>query len=510
MSALKLMGRGKRPRDSLIDINDRGSVMKDAYLIVDIGTGTTRVALMEENGRVVAMRKTDTWSSSEPGITGSCIFLPDEWWYNISQLIKQAVSEALNHKIIAITCCSLREGIVLLDEKGTPVAGYMNSDRRGGPFIDELDWNSIWQEAGLYISPIYSAVKMYGTRKAQPERYEKTKYITSISDYVGYMFTGKLVWERAQAMHSAVYDPVSGCWSERMCELFGLSRDMLPPIAEAGSRLGPVCEAITKELGLKDTPYYIVGTADTQAALEGVNAAKDEIVIVSGTTSPCVRVLNEYEKYPKSWTSPAARKDSFMLEINTFSSGINTQRFKKNMLSQYTYDQLNRDASERGLPFAGFPKVMAVFSSGAHFDEPAYIGGFVMPSPMVGNIRPEDFYHALTLNTAMTVVMCLERHKKIKPLRNDYVIGCGNGFASEVIAKTVAGLSGLRVILRENWNEATVCGMLALCVKAVSGKALEPKTTRVYDPENSASLQAYYQQWKDCRKKINNIEVDWQ
>ena len=481
--------------------------MKEAYLIIDIGTGTTRVAAVAEDGKILSMHKATTISYAEDGIKGSCSFDPTAWWHTISNLVKSTVKDACGYKIAAATTCSLREGIVLFDDTGLPIVGYMNSDRRGLPFMDILDWDLIWQEAGLYISPIYSAVKMLGTRNLQPERYNKVRKITSISDYVGYCFTGNIVWERTQAMHSAVYDPIMDCWSDKICSHFMLDKAMLPPIADAGTVLGRIRPGAARECGLDSDVCYIVGTADTQAALEGVGAEEDEIVIVSGTTSPCVRIMDHFEKHPKSWTSPIAQKGKFMLEINTFSSGINLQRFKDNMLPQYTYEQLNGDAMQLGLPLSNLPKLFAVFSSGPHIDDPAYTGGFVMPHPIAIDIRPEDFYHALTLNTAMTVAMCLERHNEIQPLRHDYLIGCSNGFASETIAKTVAGLSGLRLVLKDNWNEATLYGMMVLCFKALKGMCPKHTPIKEYTPECSQELLDYYRQWKDCRKKINSIEV---
>ena len=482
--------------------------MKEAYLIIDIGTGTTRVAAVAEDGQILSMHKATTLSCAEEGIKGSCIFDPVGWWGTIAELVKKTVNDTRGCRIIAVTTCSLREGIVLFDDEGAPITGYMNSDRRGLPFMDMLDWELIWQEVGLYVSPIYSAVKMMGTRQLQPDRYGRVNKITSISDYVGYCFTGKLVWERTQAMHSAVYDPIAGSWSDKMCSHFMLDRTMLPPIAEAGSCLGAIKENVACDLGLNGDVSYIVGTADTQAALEGVGAAENEIVIVSGTTSPSVRIMNSFEKHEKSWTSPIAEKNKFMLEINTFSSGINLQRFKDNMLPQFSYEQLNEDAVRRGIPLSNLPKLFAVFSSGPHIDEPAYTGGFVMPHPIAIDIRPEDFYHALTMNTAMTIAMCLERHKEIQPLKYDYVIGCSNGFASQTIAKAVAGLSGLRVKLKNNWREATLYGMMVLCLKAIKGKEPEHISVKEYEPECTQELKDYYQQWKDCRKKINSIEVN--
>ena len=481
--------------------------MKDGYLVIDIGTGTTRVAIVSDNAEIAAINKADTVCFAEDGIAGSSCFDANAWKDTIFGLIKRTVKQAVEYRVVAATCCSLREGIVAIDGCGRSLKGYMNSDRRGLPFIDELNWNLIWDKAGLYISPIYSAVKLFGERRLNPEIIEKTAYISSISDWLGFLFTGKLVWERAQAMHSALYDPIRAEWSDELCRHFSVKEGMMPPIMSAGEILGQFSQSACAELELNEIPYYIVGTADTQAALACVSAEEDEIVVVSGTTSPTVRILSEYEKHPKTWTSPSGWSDKYMLEVNTFSSGINLQRIKNNLLPQYSYAELNEEARRMGLPKDNLPRVYAVFSSGSHIDEPSYVGGLVMPNPIPIDIRPGEFFHAMTLNTAMSICKCIEKQRSIRPLKYDYIIGCGNGFMSETIAQAVADITGLRLAMYKNWNEATIYGMWTICQRGMGRKTPERIIDKEYRPDCSEKLKKYYEQWQDCRTKINSIEV---
>ncbi len=482
--------------------------MKEAYLVIDIGTGTTRAAVVSGKGDIVALKKIVTMFQAEPAIEGSGRFDPIEWKNDLFVLIKDTVAYAAGYRVVGVTSCSFREGIVLLDSCGEPLDGYMNSDRRGLPFMEELDWEVIWQEAGLYPSPIYSAVKMLGTRRLQPEVYNKIHTVTSVSDWIGYMLTGKLVWERAQAMHSCLYDPVLGDWSRRLCGIFGIDMALLPPVFDAGVSLGEIPEDICIQMGLSLGAQYIVGTADTQSALIGIGAEEGELAVVSGTTSPVTRIIGGFEKYPMSWTSPGAEKGSFMLEVNTFSSGINTQRFKENLLPDRSYQELNSHGVQAGIPRKNLPKIFAVFSPGGHLDSPAYTGGFIMPSPIAIDICQEDFYHALTLNTALGIVMCIERHRAIKPFEGDCVIGCGNGFTSPVLAQAIADLTGLKVALYRHWNEATIYGMLLICKKGTGQESPKRVIEREYLPDCSEELRKYYVRWQSCRKTINDIEVN--
>ena len=44
--------------------------MKDGYLVIDIGTGTTRVAIVSDNAEIAAINKADTVCFAEDGIAG--------------------------------------------------------------------------------------------------------------------------------------------------------------------------------------------------------------------------------------------------------------------------------------------------------------------------------------------------------------------------------------------------------------------------------------------------------
>lgn len=481
--------------------------MQNAYLVFDIGTGNTRVALVSEKGAILDIAKENTKMYTDPIANRAQYFKPEEWKEAVFGLIRRLLTANPEVEIQAITGSTLRQGIVLVDHAGESIVGYTNADRRGEAFMQDLDWKRIWELTDLSPSPIFSAIKILGTSKLQPEVLEQTDFYTSISDWVGYVFTGKPVWERAQAMQSALYDAAAGTWSQELCDLIGVDISKLPELADAGTVLGPIKPEICAELGMKGSPVFVVGTADTQSAITAMQTEVGELINVSGTTSPTMKIVTEFCKYPRTWVSPTAEPGHLMLEVNTASSGINLQRFKDEMLPDYPYEDLNADAVARGIPATGLPALYAVFLTGMHLDGDLLTGGFVMSNPISIDTRRADYFHALTLNIGMSIAILIEKMKTLQPIERDYIIGCGGGFSSPVICKTVANLTGLKVKIFENWREATAYGGYVLCRRAIGETVPPRKLEREILPERSPELEAYYENWKKMREHFKAFKL---
>lgn len=480
--------------------------MQQAYLIIDIGTGNSRTAVVSAEGEILSMAKENSVVHNDYRVRSAQYFKTEEWEQTILRLSRQAVEAAGAVEVTAVCAVTLREGIALIGHDGRSLVGYTNADRRGEPYMQKLNWERIWELTGLNPSPIFSAIKILGAMHLDPELMEQTKTYTSVSDWIGFLFTGRCVWERAQAAQSAVYDMAKGCWSEELCDLIGIDGTKLPPLADAGTILGPVKPELISQLGLAESAVFVVGTADTQAALSATDAQVGQTVIVSGTTSPSCRITETFQPHPLSWISPTAERDRYMLEINTSSCGINLQRFKDLMLKDLPYDELNADAVRRGLPEKGLPEMLACFSPGMHLDYMGPDGGFVMRSPLNVDLKPADFFHALTLNVAMSIVMCLRRMKRLVGFEQEYLIGCGGGFASPVVGQCVADLIEMPIRVYDTYREATVYGGVALCRRAFGLPQLPKRILQEIQPKRSEALVDYFRQWEQCRGQFQQMK----
>ena len=475
--------------------------MKEAYLVVDIGTGNTRVSAVTPEGDVLAISTQNSEYYRDTDFKNSVCFRPERWKEVIFGLIRKVLAELSDIRIIGISSSSQRQGIVLIDYDGKEIVGYQNSDQRGAQFLKEINWEPIKKVTGLDPKAMFSCVKIYGTKKVQPEVLERTKVYTSISEWVGYALTGNAVWEHSQAMHTAVYDPVNKCWSQECCDVLGIDINQLAPLAEAGSVIGNVKKEIAEELGIGEDVPFIVGAADTQIALEGVDAKLNDIVVVSGTTTPVVEVVDEFKYYP-CWISTCADSSKYMLEVNASNTGINLQTFKEEFFPNDDYQDLERKGVERGLP-----KLWSCFSGCPHLAVKMNLtGGFVMSSTFSGEIRKEDFYYAMVLDIAFTIVTCERRLEELHPENNGYIIGCGGGFRGNVTGQVVANLTGKEVRLLKGYDQATSMGCVNLCNKALNKPVIDVTPVRVFTPEKDEALERYFTKWQKVREGMQFMQ----
>src|SRR5690606_31219549 len=82
-------------------------------------------------------------------------------------------------------------------------------------------------------------------------------------------------------------------WNYPLMDELGIKRSLFPPVLSSGTRLGEVNETAATQTGLAPgTPVYI-GGADTHCAVLGSGGiTAGHLVIVSGTSTPVMAVVD--------------------------------------------------------------------------------------------------------------------------------------------------------------------------------------------------------------------------
>jgi autoinducer 2 (AI-2) kinase len=154
--------------------------MKQAYLVVDIGTGNARVAVITPEGELLGVRTQDVVYHKDTLYPDALYFEPSFLWQQIKEMLTQQSVE-----IIAITASSQREGIVLTDINGNAQIGLPNIDHRGREWDHIMtDKDMIYQLSGRYPTSLFSALKVVGIQQRRPEIAHIFGLVQSISDWV--------------------------------------------------------------------------------------------------------------------------------------------------------------------------------------------------------------------------------------------------------------------------------------------------------------------------------------
>lgn len=476
---------------------------ENAYIVVDFGTGNLRAAVVSTAGELLGACREDIVYHRDEHYPDSIYFKPMETWQRIIALCKSALQQAGDIHIRAITATSQREGIVVLDGRGESVIGMPNIDHRGRQWENVIkDKDAMYQNTGRYPTSLFSAMKIVGLQKVY--EHMDVSHILSISDWVEYMFCGALHYEHSQASETLLYDVAGKRWSEHLSEVLGLDRKILPPLAEAGAILGAVKKDIADQLAIAAEAVVVVGGADTQLAALSTNAGKDDVVIVSGTTTPIIKIVDDYvvDAAQRTWTGRHVLDGYFMLEANAGVTGLNYQRLKKIFYPNEGYDVI-----EQELGMAKDIQCMAALGSLlADEKEPLIKGGFIFNVPVNHELSRVHFVWATLWDIACSIYENYKSLCSVTPDTKKSIWVCGGGMESKQLRAFIAALTGKNILIKDNFRHASVVGGAILCNRATGNPAMLNNNIETVAPSgNTEHYVSLHTQWKQNRLSLKQI-----
>lgn len=481
--------------------------MEINYLVVDMGTGNSRVGLVGADGTIWGIRNYENQYYKDKQYEDAQYFLPEEWEENLMNGCKELVKEFPEHPVRAITSSGARESIVLYNKEGKTYLGLPNIDNRGREWMNEIeDQTFIYDKTGRWVTEDFPAAKLMGYRKKYPEEFEKITKITSLGEWVGELFCGRLVIEPSQACETQLFDIETREWSERLCKDYGIPMDILPEIAKAGDSLGKIKKEMADKIGLNEDVEFIVGGADTQIALKSVGMDVGDVAVVSGTTSPVATITDYkyYDKQERCWTDSNLGGDTYQVETNPGVTGLNYQKIKNFLFPDTSYEELETEMAKQTEYLC-----TASFSS-LYFSEKRSLkkGGFIMKSPFDATLKPIHLIWAVVADIACSIYVQYQSLCEMIRHDKDYILGCAGGFQSKMLCQHLADLTGKKLVVREGFSQASINGCLKIC-NAYYGITSEKKSEQaemVYTPKDGSLIQEYYQEWLNNREMLNPKE----
>lgn len=472
------------------------------YLIVDIGTGNSRVCIIDSLGTIIAIKTFENAYYIDELYEDAQYFSPSYWKTKILGLCKDIIQEHKHLKIDAISSSGARESIVLIDAKGDDFYGLPNIDNRGKAWMHEITNRSmIYKKTGRWVTEDFPAAKLLGLKKKRREIYNQMQTFTSLSEWMGYVFTNINCIEPSQACETQLYDMETKSWSNELISIYGFDGIEMPMIKKGGTRLANITEEMKAFLEVSYDIPFIVGGADTQVALYGANIQVGDIGIVSGTTSPIVTLLNEkfYDKEERCWTDCFVGSDAFQVETNPGVTGLNYQRIRNLLFENVSYADL-----EAGLKEVTTIKCTASFSS-LNFEKACSynVGGFLLRPPFSADIHRIDLAWAIVGDIACSIYYQYLQLNKTISLHNKYILGCGGGFQSDMLCQHIADLTGKELKLPKSFQQASILGCMKLCntYHAIEDERIDEYIT--YKPKDASLVHTYYKLWNRNREKMN-------
>lgn len=472
--------------------------LKIAYLIVDVGTGNVRVAVSEPDGNILAVESEDARYEKDVHYPESIYFSPDTLWQQIIGLAKKIFEKTGPITIVAVTATSQREGIVVVDDGGNSLIGMPNIDHRGREWEDIIgDKHAVYQSTGRFPTSLFSALKLVGLRHRLPDIWQRVRTFMSISDWVQYKFCGVIGYEHSQACETLLYDVAAKNWSKELCAIFDLNSSLLAPLHDCGSILGKVLPEIAAIFGISHDAVVVVGGSDTQLAIMSMCPSIQDIVVVSGTTTPVIKIAGSYvlDHAERTWTSRHTEGGSFLLEANAGVTGLNYQRLKEIFYPNEPYALIEEEV--RSIKNAQC--VAALGSLIADEKSPLIRGGFIFNTPVSHELRRGHFVFATLWDIACSIFENYKSLCEVVAHEQDHIWACGGGVQSRLLRQFLANLLDKKVRIRDNFRQASAVGCVFACNLALGIKSDIPQILEEIAPDPSFAHEQLYQEWKKTR-----------
>jgi xylulokinase len=296
--------------------------MTKTYLGIDVGTSSTRVALVRDDGRIL-----DSASAPYPVIRRSNDFVeqnPQSWIGALQAALGQIDLAASPPDAIGL--CGQTPTVVMVDAHGTPVTNALTwQDTRAAPEADELarrfgDPELIFGTA-LAWSATAMPAKLKWIARHQPDLVKATALVVQPKDFIGLWLTGS---------------PLSDPWSSKgLCrvtdgspattvlEACGWPASVCPPTAPAWSPRGVVSSKAAEHFGLFPGTPVTVGWSDALAEILAAGCFADSSAFVFSGTSSIVgmSVMDESTRAAGLFSVPRSCAPTALLYGPTQSGG---------------------------------------------------------------------------------------------------------------------------------------------------------------------------------------------
>lgn len=262
----------------------------ECVVAVDIGTQTTRAALVSDRGEVLDVASTAVeLFTPEPGWAEQ---RPDDWWQATVGNLSTLLSRNPGRRVLAVAVGAAMHSVVPIGPDGRSLADRVGiwSDKRGAAIAAELaaraDAAELARLAGNVPTPAWPGVKIAWYARHAPELYQKATTFLVAKDYLNLRLTGVLATDHTEASGSFLYDAARGEWSPQLCAAVGVDQAKLPAILGSAERLGEITAEVAAVTGLPAGTPVVAGAGDMlcQLAATGLHQA-GRVTEISGTAS---------------------------------------------------------------------------------------------------------------------------------------------------------------------------------------------------------------------------------
>lgn len=266
------------------------------YIGIDLGTSSVKLLLMEGSGEI---KKTVTreypvffprpgWSEQNP----------EDWYKETVEGIGELLQDIDKSQVAGISFGGQMHGLVILDERDTVIRpAILWNDGRCKEESEYLNLEIGKDRLAEYTANIsfagFTAPKLLWLRTHEPEHFAAIRKIMLPKDYLAYRLTGVHATDVSDASGMLLLDVERRSWSDEMCDICHISKDMLPDLYESYECIGTLREEAAQQLGLSEVVKVAAGAGDNAAAAVAAGTVGEGQCNISLGTSGTIFISSE-------------------------------------------------------------------------------------------------------------------------------------------------------------------------------------------------------------------------
>ncbi|MGI6118231.1 MAG: xylulokinase [Bilifractor sp.] len=256
------------------------------------------------------------------------------------------------------------ETMCFLDKSGNPLGNAIVwMDNRAGAQAEEMrrrfgDETCYEITGQVSFEANWPAAKILWVRENDPERFQKTRHILLLEDYIIYLLTGKFVSEGSLLTSTEYWDIRTKKYWKEMLDFIGISEAVLPEIHESGEVIGTILPEMAEKLGISPEAKVTTGCLDQAAGAIGVGNIRPGIFSENIGAALAICVPTNKRTYDPNRQMPVhyfARPDTYMMHTFT-TGGMCLRWFRDNFCTEEmdlqkvtgidAYDLMNREVEQ--------------------------------------------------------------------------------------------------------------------------------------------------------------------
>lgn len=266
-----------------------------AILAIDQGTTNSKAILVSEAGELIS-RGAAPVGISYPQ-SGWVEQDPNRIWQSVCEAVRLCIEAAPQVTIEAVAVSNQRESVTIWDGETGEALGPVVSwqCRRTAPdcarLIERGHSHRVEQITGLPIDPMFPGSKVKWLLDRAPAR--RSIRIGTVDSWLIHRLSGGRchVCDASNAARSQLFNLQSQQWSDELCDLFGVAKQVLPEVLDSSGDFGTTANVP----GVRDGTPIRAAIGDSHAALFGHGAYRaGDGKVTFGTGSSVMTTLPQF------------------------------------------------------------------------------------------------------------------------------------------------------------------------------------------------------------------------